>query len=236
MSKEIRQIDQYLRGELTAEEAARVAELLERSDSARAYAEWLEQLGSLTDQARIQPPESVVREMEARLLNLAQEMATGAGPVSEPGAAGRRTLRVPVWLAAPSPLLRAAAVLIVGVLIGYGLWGPQRATEPLGREAPGVSARKAADAPEADAVAASAPVSEETTRNLLSVAADLKAERKSADDVRMTRLLGQIESVLMEMDRLGRERDLSGARHVASVIEQQGLLSTLQRLKVGLEE
>ncbi len=232
------------------------------------------------------PPGSVVRDMEARLLNLAGEMARGARPAPVSSGAGKRTLRLPIWLAAPSPLLRAAAVLIVGVLIGYGLWGPRRATEPVMREVPGVSARRAADMPDADAVAAAfapaeeeqrqtlqdleariaalertiqttyfskveaamlhfvtgaaegmlTPVSEETTRNLLSVTADLKAERKSADDARMTRLLGQIESVLLEMDRLSRERDLSGARHVASVIEQQGLLSTLQRLKVGLEE
>jgi hypothetical protein len=54
--------------------------------------------------------------------------------------------------------------------------------------------------------------------------------------VAMVRLLGQIESVLMEMDRLSSERDLAGARRIATVIQQQGLLPALQRLKVGIDE
>jgi hypothetical protein len=64
----------------------------------------------------------------------------------------------------------------------------------------------------------------------------LKAEHKTADDMRMARLLGQIESVLMEMQRLTEEHDMAGSRHVASLIEEQGLLTTIQRLKVGVED
>jgi len=79
-------------------------------------------------------------------------------------------------------------------------------------------------------------VRQEDTRDLLTLTANLKAGHKTSDDMRMARLLGQIESVLMEMDRLGRERDLAGSRHVASVIREQGLLTTLQRLKAGVEE
>ena len=80
------------------------------------------------------------------------------------------------------------------------------------------------------------PMPAETVESLFSVTASLKADCKSMNDSRMVRLFGQIELVLMEIDHLSREHDLTGARQVATVIEEEGLLSTLQRLKVSLEE
>lgn len=278
-------IEEFLRGELSAGEAARVAALIERDAEARAHAEWLERLNAMAGQARMTPPDDVVARLEARLLDLRERLEEG-GMVA-PARAMRvpRPARLPAWLAYPAPLLRAAALLLVGVLVGYGLWGTRLSgPEPFSAEGARLAA-KATRGPSADLTTAGgatgmeeepvlqelesrvaalervlmqtyftrveaamlhfvtgaaegsvAPLSETDTRNLLSMTTNLKAERKSAGDVRMMRLLGQIETVLMEMDRLSRERDLTGARHVASVITEQGLLSTLQRLKAGAEE
>jgi len=270
------QIDEYLRGELTAEQRTAVAAHLEACPECQAHAEWVEHLQGLVRDSRREPPPKVLAGLARRLLAVPREAADR--PV---GPARRITLpALPVWLADPAPLLRAAALVVLGVLVGYGVWGRRPAVET-----PTMTDRTlAARAPAAEAVLAPAPgaaggeaiealearvqalekaiyashfarVEASMIRfvdgaaegelaasdpgawqGLLMVTANLKAERKSADDVPMVRLLGQIESVLMEMDRLSRERDLAGARRMVTVIEQQGLLPALQRLKVGIDE
>jgi hypothetical protein len=285
MRRERLNIEEFLRGELSTEGAERVARLLEQDAGARAHAEWLGLLRSLTTGVRTSPPDEVVEGLQARLLSIpgsieAGEIVVPVG-ISRPG----RVRPMPSWLLYPAPALRVAATLLVGLLIGYGIWGTGSRRSPLQPAESETFLAEAARAPAADvsltgsgsgmrgttrlqelesrvealersilqayfskveatmlhfitevADGAVAAPSAANTRNLLSVTANLKAERKSANDVRMTQLLGQIEMVLMEMDRLSRERDLSGAQHVASVISEQGLLSTLQRLRVGVEE
>jgi len=273
-------IDEYLRGELPRAEAERVAAHLKRCPQCRAFADWLGQLNRFAAQVRTEPPESVVEELHRHLLGLPEQLVTGeviARPAPKPK---QQLYRMSLWLRAPTPLLRAAAILLIGVVIGYGIWGrPARREPAIGTfevaesESPELADRVAdmASAP-AERVTGQlearieeleraplatylakveaamlhfvtgategelAPLALETTQNMLSLTARLKADCKASRDMRMIRLFGQIESILMEMDHLSRERDLQGARHVASIIEEEGLLSTLQRFKVGLEE
>jgi anti-sigma factor RsiW len=270
------QIDEYLRGELTPEQRTAVAAHLEACPECRAHAEWVEHLQGLVRDSRREPPPEVLAGLARRLLAVPREAA--ARPV---GPARRfRLPPLPVWRTDPAPLLRAAALVVLGVVVGYGVWGrrpsvvsPQGldrtlaarapAAEATLTPAPGTAGGEAIEALEARVqalekaiyashfarveasmlrfvdgaaegeLAASDP---QNWQGLLMVTSNLKAERKSADDVPMVRLLGQIESVLMEMDRLSRERDLAGARRMAAVIQQQGLLPALQRLKVGIDE
>ena len=49
-------------------------------------------------------------------------------------------------------------------------------------------------------------------------------------------LFGQIEMVLTEIENVMVEENLGNARFIAGIIEEEGLLATLQRIKVGLEE
>jgi hypothetical protein len=270
------QIDEYLRGELTPARREAVAAHLEACPECRAHAEWVEHLQGLVRTTRREPPPEVLAGLARRLLAVPRE--TGA---LQAGPARRFTLPVlPVWLADPAPLLRAAALVVLGVLVGYGVWGRQPAIQ--GPEVTERTAAARAPAEKGVPAPAPAPVAEDVIevlearvqalekaiyashfarveasmirfvdgaaegelaasdpdnwQGLLMVTANLKAERKSADDIPMVRLLGQIESVLMEMDRLSRERDLAGARRMATVIDQQGLLPALQRLKVGIDE
>ena len=273
-------IDEYLRGELPRAQAERVAAHLKRCPRCRAFADWLGQLNRLAAQVRTEPPEPVVEELHRRLLGLPEQLATGE-VIARPAPKPRQQLyRMSLWLRAPAPLLRVAAILLIGVFIGYGIWGRPALREPaIGTievaesESPEL-ARPVADMASAPAEPATgqqearieelerallatyfakveaamlhfvtgategelAPLAPETTQNMLSLTARLKADCKASRDMRMIRLFGQIESVLMEMDHLSRERDLQGARHVASIIEEEGLLYTLQRFKVSLEE
>lgn len=273
-------IDEYLRGELHRAQAERVAAHLKRCPQCRAFADWLGQLNRLAAQVRIEPSEPVVEELHRRLLGLPEQLATGE-VIARPAPKPRQQLyRMSLWSRAPSPLLRVAAILLIGVFIGYGIWGrPARREPAIGTievaesESPEL-ARPVADMASAPAEPATgqqearieelerallatyfakveaamlhfvtgaaegelAPLAPETTQNMLSLTARLKADCKASRDMRMIRLFGQIESVLMEMDHLSRERDLQGARHVASIIEEEGLLYTLQRFKVSLEE
>jgi hypothetical protein len=267
------QIDEYLRGELTPARREAVAAHLEACPECRAHAEWVEHLQGLVRTTHREPPPEVLAGLARRLLAVPRETATGP--------ARRFTLPVlPVWLADPAPLLRAAALVVLGVLVGYGVWGRHPLIQ--GPEVTEQTAAARAPAEKGVPAPAPAPVAEDVIevlearvqalekaiyashfarveasmirfvdgaaegelaasdpdnwQGLLMVTANLKAERKSADDIPMVRLLGQIESVLMEMDRLSRERDLAGARRMATVIDQQGLLPALQRLKVGIDE
>ena len=273
-------IDEYLRGELPRAQAERVAAHLKRCPQCRAFADWLGQLNQLAAQVRTEPSEPVVEELHRRLLGLPEQLATGE-VIARPAPKPRQQLyRMSLWSRAPAPLLRVAAILFIGVFIGYGIWGrPARREPAIGTievaesESPEL-ARSVADMASAPAEPATgqqeariedlerallatyfakveaamlhfvtgaaegelAPLSPETTQNMLSLTARLKADCKASRDLRMIRLFGQIESVLMEMDHLSRERDLQGARYVASIIEEEGLLYTLQRVKASLEE
>jgi len=286
------QIDEYIRGRLPDEEARAVAAHLVVCPLCRAEAEWVGRLAGLARQAHPELPDEVWATLQERLLAIPERFP-----------ATRTTrLRLPdprAWSPSTFALVRAAAMVILGVLVGYGLWGrPARlpvADSPFGLMAKGRDSAPAAQAPTpsrypvptdlpaaVEGTAAAAGTGGEViealeariqalertiyanhfarveatmiqfmssasegrltefpsgfAQDLLLVTSNLKAERKSADDIRMVRLFGQIESVLMEMDRLSRERDLTGARRMVSVIEQQGLLPALQRLKVGIDE
>lgn len=271
-------LNEYLKGELPRGKAEKVATHLVGCPRCREFAEWLGCLGRMADEACFEPPEDVVLELEASLLALPEHLtSTDFEPRPAPGRI-EPIFRMPAWLAYPTPLLRTAALLMLGLLVGYGIWGTngERGVDldlltPTERVAmrSEVSAAPAAltgvTAEELETrvvelekillishlarVEATvlhfvtgatenevAQLSTQATQNLLSVTANLKANAKESGDTRMTRLLGMIEMVLMEIDKICCDQDLTAARHVASVIEEQGLLSTLQRLKVALEE
>ena len=271
-------IDEYLRDELPRAEKERVASHLSGCAECREYADWIGRLNRMAANARVEPPEQLVEELRNDLLALPQKLAAGNITVRPVRLSAQRTISFPAWLASPAPLIRVAALVLIGMVIGYGFWG-----SPALRKA-GSGAGDVTQAPKlarsATEVAAAgqepaidelktrveelerallatylakveaamlhfvtgvaegelSPLTPETSQNMLSITASLKADSKAMRDIRMARLFGQIESVLMEMDYMCRERDLPGARHVATVIEEEGLLSTLQRLKVGLEE
>ena len=255
-------LEEYLRGELSSAETARVREHLTACPSCRQQAAWLERLHELVRRVHSEPPDEVVAELNRRLLPVPRHPARK----DKPGT----WARIPTF----QPLLRAAALLLVGMALGWTAHevrpGAPATFQPLAvqRDAPTsepisrtlalggretlrhprdmesvitslylarveatligfltAASRGAIEAPEVTAL-----------DDLLSTTANLKADCKTTDDTRMARLLGQIESVLIEMDRLQRERDLPGARHVASLIEEQGLLSTLHRIKIEVEE
>jgi len=268
------QIDEYIRGRLPDEEARAVAAHLVVCPLCRAEAEWVGRLAGLARQAHPEPPDEVWATLQERLLAIPERF-----PTARTNRLHRPNPRA--WSPSTFALVRAAALVILGVLVGYGLWGrPARlpvAGPPVGLMAEGRGSAAAVEGTAAaagtggeviEALEARIQALERTiyanhfarveatmiqfmssasegrltefpsgfAQDLLLVTSNLKAERKSVDDVRMVRLFGQIESVLMEMDRLSRERDLTGARRMVSVIEQQGLLPALQRLKVGIDE
>lgn len=276
-------IDEYLKGELTRAEAERIAAHLEECARCRQYRVWLEDLDGLTASARMEPPAEVVAGLKTRLAALPGRI--DAEEVTVPPMPERTTplFRTPAWLAYPGPLLKSAAVLILGVLIGYSLWGesdqpvitgsvesvtPVRSmpaapsdTDPAIRQASlGSSHIEALEARITEleralmitwlarveatvnhfVTGASEGMVDTTgtgsTNNLLTVAASMKSDAKAAGDTRMVNLFGQIESVLTEIGKVSIERDLDNARFIAGIIEEQGLLNTLQRIKVGLEE
>jgi len=271
-------IDEFLKGELSGADRAHVTAHLESCAECREYADWVKELNRAAAGARIEPPEHLVDELHTRLLALPAKLSEGELRTRTGRSAEPMVTRLPSWLTGPAPLLRVAALILIGIFIGYGFWGGPARRERTGgagevAEAPALQRRVAetAAAPREAAVGdlearvqklerallatyfakveaamthfvtsategEISPPSPETTENILSMTASLKADCKTCGDSRMARLYGQIESILLEMDQLSRDRDLSGARYVATVIEEEGLLSTLQRLKVGLEE
>lgn len=277
-------IDEYLKGELPRSEAERVAAHLSGCDRCRRHAEWLSGLDTLADTARIEPPAEVLAELGARLAALPEWIDR-----EEIDGRSRRErttpfVKMPVWLAYPTPLLKTAAVLLLGVLAGYGIWGSPSQTGTDVKSPAFAEARRM----EAPAPAGSGPeviqaslrgasteeleeritrlertllitylarveatvtyfvtgasegtvvtLPAEATRNLLAITANLKTDSKAVGDTRMVNLFGQIESVLTEIEKVSAERDLGSARFIAGIIEEHGLLNTLQRIKVGLEE
>ncbi len=285
-------LGEYLRGELGRRRTEEVAAHLARCPRCAAHADWLRQLEDLATDARREPPAEIVSALEARLLALPELLGAGtagtAAPTAPPKRRGR-TVAFPAWPAVPAAAVRTAAAVLLGVLLGYGLWGPrsdrsvpsEEETGLTGAPAPALAARRSQ--------AAIAPASEmefpggagatdelearvarlerlllrdhlgrveaaityfmsgtsegrivtmpaEVTRSLLSTTASLKLDYRSAGDEQLTRLLGQIESVLTEIERICCNQDLPGAVTVASRIEDGGFLSTLQRMKVGIEE
>jgi len=271
-------IDQYLRNELSAEDHRRVDSHLTECTECRNYAGWISSLNRLTGETRIEPPQQVVDQLRMRLLAIPEQMAAGEITRQPLRKSHEKTRALPSWISSPAPLLRVAALLLIGVVIGYGFRGGLVTRQPVGlpvdtdvalksarsgaameeaSQEPVISELRArvSDLEEALMVTYFArveaamshfvtsankgelsPMPAETVERLFSVTASLKADCKATNDSRMVRLFGQIELVLMEIDHLGRERDLTGARQVATVIEEEGLLSTLQRLKVSLEE
>ena len=277
-------MDEYLKGELSRTEAERVAAHLSSCAHCRSHAEWLKGLDTLADAARIEPPAEVLAELEVRLAALPGEIDSAQEDILFERERTTPFVRMPTWLAYPSPLLKTAAVLLLGVFVGYGIWGPSSqssldiepamTTESSRIEAPGPAgstpqvmqaslhgtsteeleeriyalertllikylARVEATVTHfvsgaSEGVIAALPA--ETTRNLLTTTANLKTDSKASGDTRMVKLYGQIESILTEIEKISAERDMGNARFIAGIIEEQGLLSTLQRLKVGLEE
>ncbi|MFC1627493.1 anti-sigma factor family protein [Gemmatimonadota bacterium] len=277
-------MDEYLKGELPRAEAERVAAHLSGCDQCRSYAEWLKGLDTLAEAARIELPAEVLAGLEARLAALPGTIDREMGDVLSAHERTTPLARMPGWLVYPGPLLKAAAVLLLGVFVGYGIWGTSSqnsidvepaVTADYGRiEAPGTAgstpqvmqaslrgtsteeleeriqelertlliaylARVEATVTHfisgtSEGVIAALPAG--TTRNLLAATANLKTDSKATGDTRMVNLFGQIESILTEIEKISSERDLGNARFIAGIIEEQGLLSMLQRLKVGLEE
>ncbi|GEM_PF-2005639 len=285
-------LDEYLRGELGRRQTEQVAAHLARCPRCAARADWLEQLIEVTGQVRIEPPAEVVEDLERRLLALPGELESGRfGTVSTP----RRIERpVPVTARFPllgSPALRVAAALLLGVAVGYGLWGrtDQRLGGPEGATdlapAPSLTAESTARAARSGIVpaagmtasAGAGPTEELEARvarlerlllrdhlgrveaaithfvngtadgrvvqlpegsmqSLLSTTTSLKFDYRTSGNDRMTRLLGQIEAVLTEIEQICCEQNLDNAVVVASRIEDGGILSTLQRMKVTIEE
>lgn len=277
-------IDEYLKGELPRSDTERVAAHLATCPGCREYADWLGRLEGMAGVARLEPPESMVQELEACLLAIPDQVEAGE-PEARPGRTRVEPLfRTPSWLAYPAPLIRTAAVLLLGVLAGFGLRGtpgrqaigpqPAEMEESLamrsgalkaaGPAAIGMAPGETSVDELEERVAALeralvanhlarvemtvlhfvsgtnegnlTPIPPEASRNLLSVTSNLKANYKEAGDETMAALFGKIEIVLNEIERISSARDMKSARFVASIIEEQGLLSTLQRIKVGLEE
>jgi len=271
-------IDQYLRHELSAVDQQRVDAHLTECAQCRDYADWITRLNHLTGEARIEPPQQVVDQLQMRLLTIPKKLTDGELTQQSLRRSPEKTSALPTWISSPSPLLRVAAILFMGAVIGYGFRESLVTRQPVSSSADIAEAPKSAGGGAAmEAVSQEpvvrelqarvqelenalkvtyfarveaamshfvtsankgelSPMPAETAERLLSVTASMKADCKSINDSRMVKLFGQIELVLMEIDQLSRERDLIGARQVATVIEEEGLLSTLQRLKVGLEE
>ncbi len=279
-------IDEYLKGELSRSESERVAAHLAECDQCRKYETWLKGLGEIADTARSEPPAAVTAELQARLAALPERI--DRDEIEVPPVTERTTplFTTPAWLIYPTPLLKIAAVLLLGVLAGYSIRGGSTGQDPVTgspmlTEAMGTGTPPAA-APvsggEITQVTMSSSTTEaleariteleralmitylarveatmthfvtgtsegniallpaETTRGLLTGTANLKTDAKKAGDTRMVNLFGQIESVLTEIEKVMAEQDLGNARFIAGIIEEQGLLNTLQRIKVGLEE
>jgi len=286
-------LDEYLRGELGRRQTEMVAAHLARCPRCAARADWLEQLADLAERARTDPPAEVVTALEERLLALPGELA--AGDVSPVASARRIERTIPFTARFPllsTPAVRVAAALLLGVAVGYGLWGrpgeitrgPESVSEFAGAPSPGtapdLSARSGAGIMPAAATTAlsGGGISEDleariarlerlllrdhlgrveatvthfvtgastgeivhlpegSTRELLSTTASLKFDYREAGDARMAQLLGQIESVLTEIDRICCSGDLASAVTVASQLEEVDFLPTLQRAKVAIEE
>ncbi len=271
-------IDQYLRNELSAIDHRRVDAHITECAECRNYAGWISRLNRLAGEARIEPSQQVVDQLQMRLLAIPEQMAAGEITRQPLRRSHEKTSALPSWISSPAPLLRVAAILLTGAVIGYGFRESFVTRQPASMSTEIADAMKSArSGSEMEAVSQAPVISElqarvselenalmityyarveaamshfvtsankgelspmpaETAERLLSVTASLKADCKAMNDSRMVKLFGQIELVLMEIDHLSRERDLTGARQVATVIEEEGLLSTLQRLKVGLEE
>lgn len=271
-------IDQYLRNELSAVDHRRVDTHLTECAECRKYADWISRLNRLAGEARIEPPQQVADQLRMRLLAIPEQMATGEITRQPLRRSQEKISALPSWISSPAPLLRVAAILLIGAVIGYGFRESIVTRQPVSLSTDTADAPKSARSGAAmEAASQESVISELQTRvselesvlmityfarveaamshfvtsankgelspmpagtaeRLLSVTASLKADCKTMNDSRMVKLFGQIELVLMEIDHLNRERDLTGARQVATVIEEEGLLSTLQRLKVGLEE
>ncbi|MFC1595298.1 zf-HC2 domain-containing protein [Gemmatimonadota bacterium] len=277
-------MDEYLRGELPRYEAERVAAHLSGCDRCRSHAEWLKGFDTLAESARIEPPAEVLIELGTRLAAIPAQIDREEIDGRSEREKTVPFTRTPAWLAWSTPLLKTAAVLLLGMLVGYGLRGAptQRTiadlppafaeTERMVAPAPagsgpdvtwaslrGTSAEELEERVTelertllatylarveatvtyfvngtSEGVVATLPA--EATRNLLAATANLKTDSKTAGDTRMVNLFGQIESILTEIEKISTERDLGSARFIAGIIEEQGLLSTLQRIKVGLEE
>jgi len=277
-------IDEYLKGELSRSEAERVAAHIAECDRCRQYQTWLKGLGEIAGTARLEPPEAVTAELKARLAALPERI--DRNEIEAPPVRERSTplFTTPTWLAYPAPLLKTAAVLLLGVLAGYGIRGGLTGSDPLTGSplftesietgTPPATASGLAITPvtmtSSTTEALEARITEleralmisylarveatmthfvtgtsegdvadlpaETTSNLLSKTANLKSDAKSVGDNRLVSLFGQIESVLIEIERVMAEQDLATARFIAGIIEEQGLPNTLQRIKVGLEE
>jgi predicted anti-sigma-YlaC factor YlaD len=277
-------IDEYLKGELSRSEAERIAAHLAECDQCRKYETWLKGLGEIADTARCEPPAAVTAELQARLAALPERI--DRNEIEVPPVRERTTplFTTPAWLVYPTPLLKIAAVLLLGVLAGYGIRGGSTAHDPVTgspilTEAMGTGTPPAAvSGGEITQVTMSSSTTEaleariteleralmitylarveatmthfvtgtsegnvallpaETTRSLLTGTANLKTDAKKAGDTRMVNLFGQIESVLTEIEKVMAQQDLGNARFIAGIIEEQGLLNTLQRIKVGLEE
>ncbi len=253
-------IDEYLEGRLPPARRAEVEEHLASCRRCREHMEWLRALRSMAEQARIEHPPEIMETLQTRLLDLPERLErTGTAP--------SRTLVRGVWI---RPLLQAAALLLLGVGLGWVVRGGTGSAGPGGTtlsDAPAMesAARMMAEREAAlqdrvqeleaalvstyltrvetafmhfvDDADAGRPSSGDpgTYQDLLSLTANLKADSRSRGEERLGRLYAQVESVLLEIERLSRERDLPGARHVADLIEEQGLLSALQRMKVGVE-
>ncbi len=271
-------IDQYLRNELSAVDHRKVDTHLAECAECRDYAGWISRLNHLVGEAGIEPPQQVVDQLQMRLLAIPERMSAGEITRQPLRRSPERTTVLPSWISSPALLLRVAAILLTGTVIGYGFRESLVTRQPVSLSTDMADAPKAAGRSAAmEAVSQEPVISElqarvrklenalmvtyfarveaamshfvtsanegelspmpaETTERMLSVTASLKADYKVMNNSRMVKLFGQIELVLMEIDQLSRELDLTGARQVAAVIEEEGLLSTLQRLKVGLEE
>jgi len=254
-------IDEYLRGELPAEKAAEVERHLASCDRCREHMAWMRTLGELAAEVRIQHPPEIVESLEARLLSLPERLRHEERPVRRRPETRTRWLRPALqaaalllvglgvgWLArggsvpgsadpAAPPALRAQQTA-AGTARSREVELQQRVQELeealLSTYLTRVEAALMHFVDDA-AAGRMLPGNAGTYQDLLSLTANLKADSRSRGEERLGRLYAQVESVLMEIERLCRERDLPGARHVADVIEEQGLLSTLQRMKVGVE-
>ncbi|MFC1530265.1 anti-sigma factor family protein [Gemmatimonadota bacterium] len=277
-------IDEYLKGELSRSEAERVAAHLAECEQCRKHETWLKGLGVIADTARIEPPAAVTAELQTRLAAIPERI--DRDEIEVPRVATRTTplFTTPAWLAYPAPLLKTAALLLLGILAGYAIRGDSAGQDPVTgspmlTEAMGSGTPPAAvPGAEITQVTMSSSTTEAleariteleralmitylarveatmthfvtgtsegnvadlpagTTSSLLTKTANLKTDAKAVGDTRMVNLFGQIEMVLTEIEKVLTAEDLGTARFIAGIIEEEGLLNTLQRIKVGLEE